>query len=399
MERGYRIRSDVADDAPRDSAEGPRYEFGVASRRLIALAVACAVHAAAMLGLMSVRPPAPVVAATMPDVSEVTLDEVEEPPPAALPPHDAPVAIARSEPPPGTPRPLAEREGTPAGGDRAGETGSTDLVAPATDWSFSPLAAGADPRASTVRDLAVPPASSGSLPSTHSTTGGVAEGLAAKDVALGLGRGGPILAAAEQAARSTDAPMQGGATLEIAGHADGTVAAHVVNADGDSEGWAEVASAIGRSLDPTRVRIPRGRHGVAVTVRLDARVQLADGRDVRSLHGPQVSVAPSVIQSAIEGKANLDGAPSSGDTTSNDPPPIGALGRHPSSKATAGAVAQAVAQRVLPTPTVSVSGKICSASLSVTPFGVGMSGGCSFENIGNGTARVVSGHIVSESPF
>ena len=57
---------------------------------------------------------------------------------------------------------------------------------------------------------------------------------------------------------------------------------------------------------------------------------------------------------------------------------------------------QGLAQRILPTPTVSVSGKICSASLSATPFGLGLGGGCSLENIGTHAMRVVSGRILSE---
>jgi hypothetical protein len=45
---------------------------------------------------------------------------------------------------------------------------------------------------------------------------------------------------------------------------------------------------------------------------------------------------------------------------------------------------------------VSVEGKVCSAKLAITPFGVGLGGSCSFENIGNGTRRVVAGRIVRE---
>ena len=45
------------------------------------------------------------------------------------------------------------------------------------------------------------------------------------------------------------------------------------------------------------------------------------------------------------------------------------------------------------------AGMIISEATSVTPMGVGIMGGCSFENIGNGTMRVVSGHVVSETAF
>jgi hypothetical protein len=52
--------------------------------------------------------------------------------------------------------------------------------------------------------------------------------------------------------------------------------------------------------------------------------------------------------------------------------------------------------RILPTPTLSVEGKVCSAKVSLTPLGIGMGGTCSLENIGNGTRRNVSGRVVSE---
>jgi hypothetical protein len=55
-----------------------------------------------------------------------------------------------------------------------------------------------------------------------------------------------------------------------------------------------------------------------------------------------------------------------------------------------------VAQLVLPTPTLSVNGTICTATIAVTPVGIGIAGGCSFENIGTGERRVVAGRIVSE---
>jgi hypothetical protein len=78
------------------------------------------------------------------------------------------------------------------------------------------------------------------------------------------------------------------------------------------------------------------------------------------------------------------------------PPPVGGyLGRGPPPNAGAVAV-QALAQRILPTPTLTIEGKVCSVGVGVTPLGVGIGGGCSLENIGTGTMRIVSGRIVSE---
>ncbi len=134
---------------------------------------------------------------------------------------------------------------------------------------------------------------------------------------------------------------------------------------------------------------------------VEAQTKLADGRDVRTLHGLRASVTPSALQDQIEGKPGSRGsstAPGGPDHTDAEggPPPVGGyVGRGPSNGG--GAALQGLAARVMPTPTVSISGKVCSASLAITPMGVGFSGGCSVENIGTPAQRVVSGRIVSES--
>ena len=238
-------------------------------------------------------------------------------------------------------------------------------------------------------------------PPTASTTGGVAEALAAHDVELGLGRGGPILSAAESAARSGDAPLEGSATFDVAVHADGGVVARLLTSEGSADAWSRVASALGRSVDPRHVRLPPGGRGWHAVVRVEARVKLVDGRDVRSLHGPRVSVAHGVLANALEGKPDArgsstgSGGPDHVSEGPTDAPPVGgALGRGPAHPEAA--AAQGLAQRLLPAPTLSVSGKICSAALSVSPVGVSIAGGCSPENVGTHAARVVSGRIVSE---
>jgi len=52
--------------------------------------------------------------------------------------------------------------------------------------------------------------------------------------------------------------------------------------------WARVADSLGRSLDPKQVRLPPGRRGWRVVVRVDAVIRLADGRDVRPLRALQL---------------------------------------------------------------------------------------------------------------
>ena len=230
----------------------------------------------------------------------------------------------------------------------------------------------------------------------------MAEALAERDVALGLGRGGAVLAATEDAARSSDAPIDGGATLDVVVRSDGTVSARVARADGDAAAWGRVADAVARALDPRKVRVPPGSAGWHVVVRVDAKLVLPDGRNVKSLHGVRAEVAPSRLAETIAHP--LEGgdprvAPREpndyGGGASDPAPAAGALAR-PGGAGKTGGAAQAIAGTILPTPTLSVSGKVCSASLSVTPFAVGLGGGCSLENIGGAARRIVSGHIVSE---
>jgi hypothetical protein len=169
------------------------------------------------------------------------------------------------------------------------------------------------------------------------------------------------------------------------------------------DAWARVASSIEKTVDVRSVRLPPGGRGWHVVVRVDAAVRLADGRDVRTLHGPRVSVEPSALARALEGKADARGSstsaggPDNVDSGPTETPAVGGkLQRGQQRPDAAGAVIQGIAQRVLPTPTLSVSGKVCSASLSLSPTGVGVSGACSVENAGNPARRIVSGHIVSE---
>jgi len=177
--------------------------------------------------------------------------------------------------------------------------------------------------------------------------GALPRGLLARDVALGLGRGGAVLAAAEAAARADDAPAEGVATLDVLVGAAGPVVVAVADTDGDRAGWERVAGAIARSVDPRRVRLPPGARGLRVMVRVEAHRTLSDGRDVRSLHGPRRSLEQSVLSKTLEGKAAprpVSPAPAAGGELGNgSAPDVGA------------AVGQGMAQRVLPSPTLSTS--------------------------------------------
>jgi len=231
----------------------------------------------------------------------------------------------------------------------------------------------------------------------------VVEALDAHDVSVGLGRGGPVLALAEDAARGPDAPVRGSATFDIAVREGGALETRVVDATGDGEAWRKVAATL-KHIDPSRLRFAPGAHGWHVVVRVEAKVLLPDGRDPEKLHGFRPALRPSAVANAIAGKAEARGssaAPGGPDHVGggpSEPPPVGgALGpRVPSATSVAGGVIQGLIARVLPTPTLEMEGKVCSVALTITPLGVGLGGGCSFENVGAHATRVVSGRIVSE---
>jgi hypothetical protein len=389
-----------------------RNEGHVRVRRSVPLAVACVAHAGALCALRAVSLPPHVLAVTGPDVSEIDLDMTEKEGHSAVALASTTIALRTPGREPRVGIAAAKAEATVLLVERGmspPREEAPSLESRPSDWSFSPTAMRMDVRAAVTPDLVGPKGAvrldetSTGARTTGSPTGGVAEGLVAHDVAVGMGRGGPILAAAESAARSSDAPLDGGATLDVVIRSDGMVTARVSSADGDVDAWTRVAASLEHSVDPTRIRMPARGRGWQVVVRVEAKVQLADGRDVRSLHGLRGSLAPSALESAMEGTPGARGSstgpggPDNVGAGPSEPPPVGGvLGSGRPSNAGAGA-AQAIAQAVLPAPTLSISGKICSASLRITPLGIGLGGGCSPENVGTGTRRIVSGRIVSES--
>jgi hypothetical protein len=383
---------------------------GVGWRRFVPLATACVAHAVMLFALRSApftRSGAGAVHTPSPEPETVEL-ELSTSVPRAPVGRSVPSLPSRSRPAIAAVAPIDVRPSNAAPPDGARTTdGSPGVDRPSQSgsdgWSFSPTAIAIDPRAAFKPDVTNAATANAGASTGASRTGGLAEGLAAHDVAMGLGRGGTVLAVAEAAADSSEAPAVGNATFEVAVTPDGRVSASVVRANGDNAGWERVAGEIERSLDPRTVRIPPDAAGWRVVVRIDAAVKLVDGRDVRSLHGPRMEVAPSMLQRAIEGTltdARSSTAPGRPDHVQGgpaDPPPVGgALGRNGSNANAGAGVAQGIAQVALPTPSLSVRGKICSATASVTPVGIAIAGGCSLENIGTSARRMVSGRIMKE---
>jgi len=190
---------------------------------------------------------------------------------------------------------------------------------------------------------------------TGSKTGGVSEALDEHDRALGISRGGEVLSAMEAVARSGSSPLRGNATFVVVVMADGAVSVSLENASEAHDDWARDVAAMQGAIAKRHVRLAPGARGVRIVVRLESRVQYADGRDPRA-NGARVTGQGFAVHETKQ---------------------------------------QITLQ--LPSVTASVTGKVCGAGITVGLAGVSLGGGCSPENGAAGEIRVVSGRVVGET--
>jgi hypothetical protein len=139
-----------------------------------------------------------------------------------------------------------------------------------------------------------PPAASSSErpphpPSPPSFEQTMREAADARDRAVGLGREGPLLSAAHEAASPSFAPDVGSATLEVESDASGKVlAAHVVSASGDVPAWNDVARELVRLMASKPMRAPRGGGGRHARLRIVAERTLPSGAAYARSPGPAI---------------------------------------------------------------------------------------------------------------
>lgn len=189
-----------------------------------------------------------------------------------------------------------------------------------------------------------------------SATGGLTEGLAARDVALGLGQGGPVLSALEDAARRVGGPVDGFATFDVGIDTSGHVSVSVTNVSSAYDSWARVASVAVASVDTRRIHIPPGHRGWRVAVRVEAKEQFPNGLRPREL-GTHVTTTGAKIAK------------------------------------------DSMVMESVPSVTVATTGKVCGVGLTVSILGPGIVGGCNPENAGMPAVRIVSGHVIDEGPL
>jgi hypothetical protein len=237
-----------------------------------------------------------------------------------------------------------------------------DRGAPSADvWSFRPTTAdiGLDARGrpsttGTLSAMAAAEASTPNGPAQASVTGGLVEGLHARDQELGLGRGGPVRSAVESVVQAGN--TMGVATFEVRIGGSGAVSVRMVDASNDANAWSKLADAISAevALHRDKIRLPPNVHGLRVTVRAEAKDRLPDGHGTPK--GNSVSASPGSIK---ETKDRIEIVP--------------------------------------PTVALTHDGKVCRGSLVLGLHGAAVVGGCSPENIGATMVRIVAAQIVSES--
>jgi hypothetical protein len=257
---------------------------------------------------------------------------------------------------------LAIRELGATPGAPSSEPGPSEPApAPAdSGWTFPAgrpgdvLAPGAVARA-VLETVPVVPA-----PTTVSPTGGLAEGLDARDAALGLGRGGAITSALE-AATYADVDAEGRATFDVSIDTSGHVSVSLLDASTAAPAWTHVAQAMRASLDAGQVRVPPGAHGWHVVATVESKIVYPNGADPKKMGTKLEADGPALTTNEHR-------------TTVGDAP---------------------IVFKKMPGVTLAHSGKVCSVRIHLG-LGPPISGGCDPTNIGAHTTRVVHTHVVRE---
>lgn len=261
----------------------------------VATLIAVGLHGAA-LSLLPASPSVPVVPREEPAPLELVL-EIEEPPqpPSAVVPDLSPQPeaspargrLARLVPLPAPVVPPASPEAV------AVPLPSVSVAAP---FGAPPAASGADSRGQqAIAGLfrggvwlpGVNPgaeASGGSSaprrePGIDPDLGGklLRESMDRTNQARGLGFGGPVASAAHQACLSKNAPTEGAATFDVLTGPDGAVISVSVRGTRGGD-WSSVAEVLRSILAGKRLQVPPGAAGVAVAVRVEAKLQLPSGK-------------------------------------------------------------------------------------------------------------------------
>jgi hypothetical protein len=207
-----------------------------------------------------------------------------------------------------------------------------------------------------------------------STTGGLQEGLEARDRELGLGASGPVIGALYRAAHSDVAPQLGTAHFRVVLHSSGAVEVSLTSASDQTAGWSAVAARAAEALRKTPQRIPADRAGVSMVIEVTAESVFPSGLKRKDLRGPHLDVTAPAIKSAKDAKAELE---------NNNP------------------LAEAGSTAIVDLPGVYLAetGKVCSYKLGLSVLGPTLTGGCDLANAGSKAQRLVHTRVTEESVF
>jgi hypothetical protein len=142
----------------------------------------------------------------------------------------------------------------------------------------------------------------GRVPAPVSSTGGLAEALAASDHEKGLGPSGAVLSAVREAASWEGAPRSGVTQFTVTLDQRGEVDVALASADSNGSAWTEVGERIARML---QLRRPRVNTGVRMVVELVAKDRWANGSSTEP-EGPRLSVTLPVPRSTDDAKSDLE---------------------------------------------------------------------------------------------
>jgi hypothetical protein len=363
------------------------------ARARTALALACALHAAAFLALSS-RAPARLypVRAARPEKDEIELDLefLTRPTPPQLAPSTA-AAIPRSAPE--QHRVAGRQRGhtqTPDVGAPAEDTGDPEPRGTQSDAPKAPalpvdLGLGADawrmwartPEAEAARTARMTAAPSARPPSS---TGGLQEGLEEHDRQVGLGASGPVISALYRAAHNPVAPETGVAHFRVTVLKSGAVEVSLSDATDQLPAWRAVAKNAAEALKRTLPRIPDPRSGARMLIEITAQEIFPNGVKQKELYGPRLEVKAPRFRSVAAAQANLkDLNPLAGER--GGPP------------------ADAKANVDLPGVFVSGKGKVCGYRAGITALGPLLQGGCDLANLGAKPQRMVHTRVREETLF
>jgi hypothetical protein len=219
-----------------------------------------------------------------------------------------------------------------------------------------------------------------SAPAPVSTTGGLAEALEAHDQEIGLGPEGPVISAAREAAHSDVAPALGTASFTITAMQNGDVTVDLAAASSQADGWNKVGAIMAAAIKRKPPRVPASRRGVRIGIELVAEERWPSGSLARG-EAPRLEIKLPNITTTDQAKEDL---------AKRNPlavPPPGDPGGMPPLKANV----------ELPGVFLKGRGKVCAYQLGVTPFGVGLGGGCDPSNVGANPTRVVSARVTGQT--